>query len=139
MAVTYALDLPANQCPVAPDGVGACWEVAGRGLVAAAKSQLLESRAWVTQGRRRKKVGIVWKTGHRPISEMLEICPKVAYRSKMHSPAFLWLCLLRNPMLVMKLLHATCVICPMAMLNFEPLDALIRISVVNTRREGNVS
>ena len=68
MAVTYVLKPLANQHPVVPDGIGACWEVTGHGLVAAAKSQLSESQAWVTQGRRRKKAGIAQKTGHRPIN-----------------------------------------------------------------------
>ena len=41
MAATHVLKLPANQHPVAPDGVGACQEVVGCELVAAARLQLL--------------------------------------------------------------------------------------------------
>ena len=37
----HVLKLPANQCPVVLDGVGACQEVMGCGLVTAAKLQLL--------------------------------------------------------------------------------------------------
>ena len=69
-AAMYVLELPANQRPVALDGVRACQEVTGHGLVTAAKSQLLKSRAWVVQGRRHKKAGIAQKTGHRPINIM---------------------------------------------------------------------
>ena len=40
MAAMYVLRPLANQHPVAPDGVGACWEVVGHRLVTAAKLQL---------------------------------------------------------------------------------------------------